>query len=80
MIVLMSLLVKTSDYVIYRYGYDKSNLDGEIKLSLKNPMNYEIIKQSNDKRINKSATMKAIIKLIKSIERNKVEEYICYQT
>lgn len=77
MIVLMKLLSKTSEYVVYSYGNDEDNLDGQIKLSLKNPDKYEVLKES---KIGKKGTLKAILKLQKSIKDNNIKEKISYES
>lgn len=79
MIVLMKLLEKNKEFVIYSYGYDEDNLDGQVKVPLNNPLNYVILKESEDKRIGKLGTLKAINKIIKVIESNNIEELISYQ-
>ncbi|KHS56134.1 hypothetical protein QX51_15295 [Terrisporobacter othiniensis] len=77
MIVLMKLLSKTSEYVVYLYGKDEDDLDGQIKLSLKDPSKYEILKES---KIGKIGTLRAISKLQKAIKNNDIKEKISYQS
>lgn len=80
MIVLLKLLEKNSDYVIYAYGYDEDSLNGEIKVSLNNPDEYRLIKESDDKRIGRKGTLIAINKVIKAVKDNEIEEILSYQS
>ena len=80
MIVLLKLLKKIDGFVIYNYGYDEDKLDGEIKVSLSNPDNYEIIKESEDKRIGKKGTLIAISKIIQAVKNNDIREILSYQS
>lgn len=73
----MKLLSKTSEYVIYSYGNDEDNLDGQIKLSLKDPNKYEVL---NESKIGKIGTLRAISKLQKAIKDNDIKEKISYQS
>ena len=77
MIVLMKLLSKESEYVVYSYGNDEDYLDGQIKLSLKNPNKYEVLKES---KIGKIGTLRAISKLQKAIRDSDIKEKISYQS
>lgn len=80
MIVLMNLLEKNNDYVIYSYGYDENNLDGKIKISLSDPSNYVVLEESKDEHIGKLGTLKATCKLIKLIKNNEIKEKTSYQS
>lgn len=80
MIVLMKLLEKNKDFLIYSYGYDEENLDGKIKVYLKEPYAYEVIQESADNRIGKLGTLKAITKIIKSIKIGEIKDILCYQS
>ena len=53
MIVLLKLLKKNNDCVIYAYGYDEDNLDGIIEVSLNDLDKYKLIKESEDRHIGK---------------------------
>lgn len=79
MIVLMILLAKTKDYVIYKYGYDENSLDGIIKIYFDESIEPEI-KMSNDIRIGNLGTLKALGKLKKLISKNQLKEKIVYQS
>ena len=79
MIVLMNLLEKNNEYVIYSYGYEENKLDGRIKIYLDDFYNYDIIKESKDEHISKSATLKAISKLIKAAKNNDLKKEMSYQ-
>lgn len=80
MIILMKLLEKNKDFLIYSYGYDEKNLDGKIKVNLKEPYDYEVIQESTDNRVGKIGTLKAIIKIIKSIKVGEIKEILNYQS
>lgn len=80
MIVLLKLLKKNDDFVIYNYGYDEDKLDGEIKVYLINPINYEIIAESNDERVGKLGTLKALNVIKNAILNNKLKEKMSYQS
>ncbi|MBU5487016.1 hypothetical protein KQI77_02420 [Clostridium sp. MSJ-8] len=80
MIVLLKLLEKNNDYVIYEYGYDEDNLDGKIEVSLNNPNKYKLLKESNDKHIGKKGTLIAINKVIKAVKNNEIRELLSYQS
>lgn len=80
MIVLLKLLKKSDGFVIYNYGYDEDKLDGEITVSLANPDNYEITKESKDERIGRKGTLIAISKIIKAIKSNDIKEILSYQS
>lgn len=61
-------------------GNYEDNLDGQVKVPLANPMNYVILKESEDERIGKLGTLKAINKIIKAIESNKIKEKMSCQS
>lgn len=79
MIVLMNLLEKNNEYIIYSYGYDENNLDGRIRIYLNNFYDYEIIKESKDEHISKTSTLKAVSKLIKAAKNGNLTEKMSYQ-
>ena len=80
MIILMKLLEKNKDFLIYSYRYDEKNLDGKIKVNLKEPYDYEVIQESTDNRVWKIGNLKAIIKIIKSIKVGEIKEILNYQS
>ena len=80
MIILMKLLEKNKDFLIYSYRYDEKNLDGKIKVNLKEQYDYEVIQESTDNRVGKIGTLKAIIKIIKSIKVGEIKEILNYQS
>lgn len=80
MIVLMKLLEKNKEFLIYNYGYDEENLDGKIKVNLREPYDYEVIQESADNRVGKIGTLKAITKIIKSIKVGEIKDILCYQS
>lgn len=80
MIVLMKLLEENSEFAVYSYGYDDDKLDGRIKLPLNDPNNYEILKESQDKRVGQMGIMKCMAKLIRFIKKNnKIPQNISYE-
>ncbi|MCI9978064.1 hypothetical protein JY742_18205 [Clostridioides difficile] len=79
MIVLMNLLEKNDEYVIYSYGYEENNLDGRIKIYLNNSYNYEIIRESKDEHISKATTLKAVSKLMKAAKNDVLKKEMSYQ-
>ncbi|VIG07094.1 Uncharacterised protein [Clostridioides difficile] len=79
MIVLMNLLEKNNEYIIYSYGYDENNLDGRIRIYLNNFYDYEIMKESKDEHISKTSTLKAVSKLIKAAKNGNLTEKMSYQ-
>lgn len=80
MIVLMNLLEKNDVYVIYSYGYDENNLDGQIKIYLNDPDKYEILKESQDEHIGKCGTMRAVSKLMRAAKNNELKDKMSYQS
>ncbi|MFR2889250.1 hypothetical protein [Clostridium butyricum] len=80
MIVLLKLLEKNNNSVIYSYGYDEDNLDGKIEVFLNNPDEYKLIKESDDKRIGKKGTLIAISKVIRTVKNDKIKEFLSYQS
>ncbi len=77
MIVLMKLLLKTNDYVLYSYGPDEFNLDGVIKFSLNSVDDFEVIRESS---IGRRGTLRALCKIRKSILDKEIKELLSYES
>lgn len=80
MIVLMKLLDKTDNHVIYSYGYDEDNLDGKIKVNFKDPNNYEVLNECTDKRVGKRGTLIAACRIIKAISNNNLKDLMSFES
>lgn len=74
----MKLEERTEEYVIYSYGYPETVLDGRFKISLKDPMNSEILISTSDERVSHSGAMKALCKLIRLIQNEEIKEQEFY--
>lgn len=79
MIVLLKLLEKNSDFVIYNYGYDEDNLDGKIKVSLIDVDNYEIT-ESTDKHVRGKGKLIALRLVREAVKNNDIKELLSYQS
>lgn len=77
MIVLIKLLSKTNDYVVYSYGSNESNLDGLIKFSLISIDDFDVLQEST---IGKLGTLRALCKIRKSILDKEIKEVLSYES
>ncbi|WP_164971695.1 hypothetical protein [Clostridium tetani] len=78
MVLLMNLLNQNNNSVIYSFGIDENKLDGQIKISLDNPMDAKIIKESQ--YISNAMAMKGLIKLIRNIKNGEMKKFESYQS
>lgn len=78
MVLLMNLLNKNNNSVVYSFGIDEDKLDGQIKISLDNPMDAKIIKESQ--YISNAMAMKGLIKLIRNIKNGEIKKFESYQS
>ncbi|GAA0061725.1 hypothetical protein UT300001_02340 [Clostridium sp. CTA-1] len=75
---LMNLLNQNNNSVVYSFGIDEDKLDGQIKISLDNPMDAKIIKESQ--YISNAMAMKGLIKLIRNIKNREIKKFESYQS
>lgn len=78
MVLLMDLLNQNNNSVIYSFGIDEDKLDGRIEISLYNPMDAKIIKESQ--YISNAIAMKGLIKLIRNIKSGEIKKFESYQS
>ncbi|WP_460276048.1 hypothetical protein [Clostridium sp. CTA-1] len=78
MVLLMNLLNQNNNSVVYSFGIDEDKLDGQIKISLDNPMDAKIIKESQ--YISNAMAMKGLIKLIRNIKNREIKKFESYQS
>ena len=74
-IICMSLLEKAADYVIYEFGNSMKDLDGKMKLSLRNPREEFVILEES--QIGPMETLRAHSKLARVIEQGETPEKVC---
>lgn len=80
MIVLLNLLEKNDNYVVYEYGYDNSELNGKIKVYKNKEKSYQILSECKDIRVGRKGTLWAISQIIKMLNNNDLKETVCFQS
>lgn len=78
MILYMVLINMDSNQIIYKFGFDKENLDGLFKINLIDLMESKIIQSSS--YVSDRMAMKGLIKLIRNIRNNEIKKFECFQS
>jgi len=69
----MNLLEKSDKYAVYEFGYP-DKMDGQMKLSIDNPLDYEILQPS---AMGEGETLRAFATLAKLIRNGEIPEKAC---